>query len=467
MPPERTLRRTTDVPAQQAPRTGVDLSLLAERHAVALRIGYLACILLATLLRLGFDATPQEVLRRLERALVPPLNAKDIVDGARNIALFFGWGATWVLTAPAPTARRDIVRATLFGLLASLSIETLQLFSLSRQASLVDVWTNTVGSLLGAVAMWMVEHRSTSAMRRGTMIGVPGWLPAGALLLTALGLTFAPSSRATIALAWAPSPFERARVIGAAAALDVSWAALLPDVFAWLAVGLSVAVAIGDGSGRLRRVQLLAWLVIAPGMLATAHIGRAMVGLQREGQSLTVQAAALVVGLAIGLVAMPRWRAFVTARSRRALQLALLAAVLGALMSWAPAAWAVPPTGARPLSWTQLVPMYSLWQRQDMSSVFLVLQRAGIGAALGACLAARRRVGRPMPGLWAAVGYAAVLELGQLVIPGRYPDVTDVLITGSAAALVLALVERADRGVRAMQPAWDMALNGRASSGSF
>ena len=436
------------MPAQQAPRVGIDLSILAERHATALRIAYFACIALATLLGLGFDATPSAVLQRLQRALVPTLHFRDVVDGARNVALFFGWGATYVLTAPAPTTRGNVVRATLFGLLASVTVETAQLFSSHRQASLVDVWTNTVGSLLGALMLLIVERRAVSAMRRGTMIGVPGWLPAGAMLLTAFGLAFAPSSRAAHAVSWSASPLERARFVTESSAAVLPWTSLVTDAAVWLTVGLAVAVATGDAAGRIRQRQLLAWCVIAPGLLTIAHLGRAMVGLQREAWAWQVQAAALLCGLTLGLALIPRWRALVTARSRRALHLAALAAVLGLLMSWWPANWVVSSGRGLRLSVAQLVPMLSLFQRDDMSSVFLVLQKAGLGAALGACLAARRRLGRPVPGIIAAVGFAALLEVGQLVVPGRYPDVTDILITAAAASLMLTLVERSDRAVR-------------------
>jgi hypothetical protein len=176
-----------------------------------------------------------------------------------------------------------------------------------------------------------------------------------------------------------------------------------------------------------------------------------MAGLMREESSAMVQAVAVAVGLLLGLLIVPRWRAAITARSTRALHLAMLAAAFGMLMSWSPAGWAA-RGGATALSWRQLVPMMSLFQRQDLSSVFLVLQKAGLGAAVGACLAARSRVGEPRPGLRAAVLYAAVLELGQFLVPGRYPDVTDILITGSAACLVAVLVERADRGARQPTP---------------
>ena len=414
-----------------------------------LRVAYLVCIGIATLLHLGFDGSLANASDRLQRAIDPSLGFKDVVDAARNVALFLGWGATWVLTSDAPTTRRDVIIATLTGMLASVSVESVQLFSAFRTASFVDVATNTAGSLLGALALWLIERRAIGDMRRGTMIGIPGWLPASALLLTAFGLAFAPSSRASMTVAWVSSPLGRARAVSEMAAIDVPWTALATDACAWLIVGIIVAVAIDDRAGRIRWGQLVAWLVLVPGLIVSAHVGRAMAGLMREESSAMVQSVAVAVGLLLGLLVVPRWRAAVTARSRRALHVAMLAAAFGMLMSWSPAGWAA-RSGATAFSWRQLVPMMSLFQRQDLSSVFLVLQKAGLGAAVGACLAARKRVGEPRPGLRAAGLYAAVLELGQFFVPGRYPDVTDILITVSAACLVAVLVERADRG--ASQP---------------
>ena len=448
MTTERVTRRTTDMPAQQVARKGIDLSALARRNATVLRLAYLACIAIATLLHLGIDPSGANALFRLRRALDPPIGFKDIVDGARNIALFLGWGATWVLTSATPSTRRDVAVATLAGLLASVSVETLQLFSQFRMASVADVATNTLGALIGALVLWLMEQRATNDMRRGTLIGIPGWLPASALLMTAFGLAFAPSSRATRIIASDPTPFARAAHVAATAASDVPWMALTTDVAAWLAVGLAVALAISDRTGRIRTSQLIAWLLIVPGLLLTAHFGRSLAGLQREAGSWIVQSVSVATGLVGGLAFASRWRTTVTARSTRAYQLAGLAAVVGILMSWTPAAWARRAEGAARFDWRQLVPMMSLFQRQDLSSVFLVLEKAGLGAAVGACLAARTRAGEPRPGVRAAVLYASILELGQCFVPGRYPDVTDILITVSAACLVAVLVERADKGAR-------------------
>jgi glycopeptide antibiotics resistance protein len=443
---ERDLSRTTDLPAQQTPRTSVDLADVAERYALPLRAGYLLCIGIATLLHLGFDTELVNAGWRLKRALTPHIGFKDIVDGARNIALFLGWGATYVLTSKSPSTRRDVLLATLFGMLASITVETAQMFSQFRMASIADVFTNTLGSLIGAATVWLMERRMSTDVHRGTLIGVPGWLSGSALLMTAFGLTFAPSSRATMVIGWASSPMERARFVAATSAIIVPWTALVTDIVVWAVVGLMLAIAISDRTGRVRWGRMVAWILIIAVVLLLAHGGRALAGLQREANAWPVQTAAVAVGLLGGLMTAARWRARVPARATRALQVAGLAVLVGAVMAWSPATWVVTKANSPAFSWRQLVPMMSLFQRQDLSSVFLVLQKAGIGAAVGACLAARKRVGAPRPGLRAAIAVAALFEIGQLLVPGRYPDITDVMITSAAAGLVAVLVERAHRG---------------------
>lgn len=447
------------MPAQTPQRARIALARITRRYATPLRLAYLACIAIATLLHLDADPSLANAYVRLQRALAPHIGFRDVIDAARNVALFLGWGATCVLTSDAPATRRGVLVATVTGMLASIAVESLQLFSPFRTASIVDVATNTLGSLLGAMTVWLVEARATGDMRRGTMIGVPGWLPAGSLLLMSFGLAFAPSTRASRIVAWAASPLERARVVAGTAAVEVPWAALTTDAVAWLVVGLAVAVAIDDRAGRIRIGQFAAWLMIVPGLLFIAHAGRAMAGLQREAGSAMVQSVAVAFGLVLGLLLVPRWRATVTARSTRALQLGLLTAAVGAMISWSPATWAV-RAGGGGFSWRQLVPMMSLFQRQDLSSVFLVLQKAGLGAAVGACLAARTRVGEPRPGIRIAAAYAAAIELGQFLVPGRFPDMTDAMITLAAACLVAVLVERAAREVTSGDALERPALNG-------
>ena len=463
----RPARLTTDLPAQQAARPGLDLMTLAIRHAVVLRVAYLICIGIATLLRVGFDPTPATVLLRLERAVSPLMNFKDVVDAARNVALFAGWGATWVLTSATPTTRRDIVRATGLGLLASLTVEGMQLFSPAREASVLDVLTNTLGSLLGAGVLWAMERRATADLRGGTMLGIPAWMSAGAMLTTATSLAYAPSSRVAMIIGWGATPADRLSIVQAIPAVTLPWPALITDVSAWLLAGLTVAIAVSDRTGRVRPRQLVGWLIIAPALLVGVHRARAWSGLQREEDTLLVQGLSFAIGLTLALLLVPRWRDRVKARSMRAAQLGIVVALFGALMAWSPASWAALPGSTPGLSWRQLVPMMSLFQRHDLASVFLVLQKAGIGVLVGAALAARKRVGVPWPGLRTAVLYATCLEVGQLLVPGRYPDVTDIMMTSAAAGVVAVLAARSGRDARVVPQLPDGDLNGRALAGKF
>ena len=164
-----------------------------------LRLAYLLCIGIATLLQLGFDPSLPNALSRLQRALDPTLSFRDVVDAARNIALFVGWGATWVLTSRSPdVARRCGPRDALrHGRQRRRRERTI--FSRvphgkhrgrgHEHARLADRRRSRSGS---------PRRRATTDLQRGTLIGIPGWIAGSALLMSAAGLTFAPSSRPTL-----------------------------------------------------------------------------------------------------------------------------------------------------------------------------------------------------------------------------------------------------------------------------
>jgi VanZ family protein len=84
-----------------------------------------------------------DVAARLARALQPHVSASDAIDALRNLALFAGWGVVWMATCgPARTARQ-LLLAILTGAAISLAVEGAQLFSATRNASFIDVLTNT------------------------------------------------------------------------------------------------------------------------------------------------------------------------------------------------------------------------------------------------------------------------------------------------------------------------------------
>jgi glycopeptide antibiotics resistance protein len=125
------------------------------RYRWPARLAYLLVLLFATLQPFYLDTTPANIAERIHRALHPELGGADVVDAARNILLFGGWGIIWALTA-AGSAKRTILRATGTGICISVFVETTQLFSWNRNTSLLDVTTNTIGALGGALAHLML-----------------------------------------------------------------------------------------------------------------------------------------------------------------------------------------------------------------------------------------------------------------------------------------------------------------------
>ena len=116
------------------------------------RVLYAGVLLIATLWPFTFDPAPSEVAARLARALSPTIGGRDAIDGARNLVLFGGWGLVWAVTGRG-NLRRLLRNATFTGFCVSVAVETAQLFSANRNASVLDVVSNTAGAFGGALAL--------------------------------------------------------------------------------------------------------------------------------------------------------------------------------------------------------------------------------------------------------------------------------------------------------------------------
>src|SRR5207244_120126 len=152
-----------------------------KQRLLAARFAYVTIVLLATLTQLDFSPDLAAAGQRLARAFTPSLGWRDAIDALRNLALFAGLGAVWVVTSVSGKVREEIHRATLVAVGLSVTVEGLQVFSPVRTASLVDVTTNTLGALAGAlmVPLLIVEVRRAKGTR--LYVGVPtvhAWLAA-------------------------------------------------------------------------------------------------------------------------------------------------------------------------------------------------------------------------------------------------------------------------------------------------
>src|SRR5437763_14236666 len=162
---------------------------------LAVRLAYVAIILFATMTQLDFSPDLTAAGQRLARAFTPSLGWRDAIDGLRNTVLFAGLGVAWVMSSLSGKVRAEIWRATLVAFGLSVTVEGLQVFSPVRTASIVDVTTNTLGALGGAIAMAVLVTAVVRARGGHFLLGVPTFLPAGEYALATLGEAVTPLFR--------------------------------------------------------------------------------------------------------------------------------------------------------------------------------------------------------------------------------------------------------------------------------
>lgn len=402
---------------------------------VGARFAYVGIILLATLTGLEPDFDRALVAARLANAFDPSVAARDVVDGLRNVALFAGWGVVWLATAPGTRIVRRVGEATFSGMLLSVAVEVTQLLSPVRNASVLDVGTNTIGAFAGAafvvLAAWAI-HQKVGAR---SFVGIPAFVFAGAYLATAVLEAFIPLfGQETLAGA---SGGMGSRLAYALEAFEWHSLAELPLTRILLfapAGALWVATLAEEGVGYRD-----AWRRTALGALALAvaiELLRGGAGQPILAGSALVHASAAALGAWIAARSIPP----LTVRYRgpaRARVLYLAYAVILILWSWRPFAPLLSIEGfAEQLAVGRLIPLTSHAMRMDLFSVADVARQCLILMPVGALLAVwpLRRIG-PLSGFLPGVYVAASLEVGQLFLADRFFDVTDALV-GIAGVLI-------------------------------
>ena len=421
-------------------------SVLTSRRVTAARLAYLVVILIATLADLHFDPAPAEVHFRLARALHPQLALHDLVDGARNVLIFAGLGAVWIATSRSEHPWRSIVAVTLVSLVASTGVESLQLFSAVRESSLLDVTTNTLGGLLGALVT--VAALDIVEARRGkrSYVGIPAIIFALSYGVAVCMESFYPLLRQDLLPNIGGSPF--ARIARGLVAMRASSVGEIPltDVLLFLPAGFLAVTALAEEGLSLRAAGLLAalaGLILFPSLEVVHGVVEQPVVI---GAALT-HVVAIAAGALLAARVLPSFSRRVHGRNRPAL-LAVAYAVTVMFWSWRPFRLQVTAEAmAEQFSAIHLVPLMALSARFDLFTVTDIIAQFLLFLPLGALLAVWpvRREGW-LRGMWPVVYLSVVLEFGKIVVAERFLDVTHVLIQCAGAGIGWALVRRAGFG---------------------
>lgn len=330
-------------------------------------------------------------------------------DVALNLLLYTPLG----LTAFLAVARRHsralaAAAAVLLGAALSTGVEIAQVYVPGRVSSLLDVTTNSLGTVAGVLAAMAYRTRIEALLERHR------WrhAPAAALLLicwaTCQLYPFFPALTQTHLRASLHGLFEPTAVSPA-------------EVWAVAAEWFAAVLAAGAVLGRLRN----RWLAAAPAVLAlrlvTAH--RALTSNEAVG----------------ALVMLPVWLAIPERRTLRAAMWWMASALL--LRELAPFHFS---PHAQPFSWIPFTPTLEA----ERQSAVVILARKAFDYGAMVWLLGQRAVSY-WPGALAVAAVLFVCERIQVYLPGRTPEITDAVL----ALVMAAALWMAQSGVSASPPA--------------
>jgi VanZ family protein len=409
---------------------------------IAARLAYVVVVLLATLANLHASADLGPVHARLVRALTPSVTWRDAVDGLRNVVLFAGLGAVWVVTSLSGRATREIRPATLISFLLGATAEGLQLLSPVRTSSIIDVATNTLGGFAGAVATIGLLATIQHARRDKSYLGIPMLLVAAPYALAAECEALAPLFHSAPLPMMHGGPLSRL-TIALGAATPLYWREIpLVDVPLFGAAGF-LLVALLRERGQSFGAAVPKVVFGAGAIVVASHVMHGAFSLAIRWEAVATDA----VSIALGAWAAWRWLAPITREYRGASRVRLLMvayAVLLVMWGWRP--FVIETNGsviAGQISPLALTPLESLAERVDVFSALHVMQQFLLYLPVGALLAVwpLRRAGR-LANLRAGVWLAAVIELGHIVVAGRTFDVTNFLLAVAGLAVGWIAVRR-------------------------
>ncbi|MGH7503740.1 MAG: VanZ family protein [Longimicrobiales bacterium] len=410
--------------------------------ALAFRVAYMVVIVLATIAEPG-GATDSALAHRLGRALDAEVSGRDVVDGVRNVLLFAGWGAVWVVTSLPGPAKPMLVRATLTGALLSGAVEAGQLLSATRVASVLDLVTNTVGSLAGAFAVALLIVGTRAALGRRSYLGIPAVLFALGYGIATFLEAFSPFFRQERLPGVWGSPGERLHA--AIARFDWSSISSIPwlDLVLFAPAGmLGVAALVETGVPHRRAaIRVVAGAAL---LYVFAELARGVAGYPIVLGALLAHVAGVAAG---GWLAARRLASFSRELRGRARPAAVFISYCVIL-----ALWILRPflpevdltTIADKLTLARFIPLMAYRERMDVFTAADVAIPAFLLMPAGALLAVwPLRAKGWLAGVLPAVYAAILLETGQIFVIGRLFDITDILVASAAAVLGWSVIRRA------------------------
>jgi glycopeptide antibiotics resistance protein len=392
-------------------------------------------IVYATTLPFDFSASDELVASRLQRLWQHPLRGGSWRDVNSNVLFFVPWGFLLAVWRGERGARftSTVILALASACILSAAVETVQLRALHRTASCIDVITNTFGSTVGALVGWPFVRWLWPAVAARLRLFVVRRPLAACALCVVVGLVLAGVAPFQLRLPiWEVKdalrharfiPFGPARTTPDPRFTPWSW---VRELCIWLLVGGLFGLAAREGGAEQTRARISATLSATGLCLAIQALHLLIRGRDLDMTFVLVALAGSVLGAA------QTSRLAVRDACRFIVPALAIWAVAVLLTAWAPLRFVWRDLRVWQTEW--LVPFWTYFFSRSLDDLADVVGQALNFVPLGALLAARSwRTSLPAV---VVIGLAAgaLLEFGQVFVPHRRADITDVLSAGAGAA---------------------------------
>ena len=361
---------------------------------------------------------------------------------------FFGAGLLGVHRRPFPAALAAMIAVAGMALLASIVLEGVQVLLPRRTAAITDVVAQVIGTLTGITLFRSIGSTTTAWLRRArTRAADDPALP----LLQVVSAIFVVTSLAPLDVTLSGSTLARKFRDGGIRLLPFSEAAgsdMLPAIISDLAMAAPIgalALLMVSTESKSRRVAT-AWVA---GMFVISAVELCQVVVRSRVADVT-DVLVGSIGIACGIAAARLLSSFpaMTTRTRWLAARAGLGIALSlyAIANWSPFDFML--SDARVTErWRELlqVPFYTYYVNSELQALTTFVAKAAIVLPIAVfAAAARRELRRGVFAVATALGlFFLAVEIGQIFVPSRFPDISDVILGGSVVAGALVADRRA------------------------
>ena len=432
----------------------------AERNLFRwLFLFYCMFILYGSFIPFRFSDDPEFVRSQFARFFMPPYDHGSrqfsIPDVLSNILLFVPFGFLWVGGEFSLRAGRRLSRAILaggvLGLLSGLAIESGQMFSPGRVASILDASCNGMGSATGAAAGYLLFRAfrgNFGLILLQVLQQRPSLVLLAFLLLAPIADSYYPFD-VTLDVSTVWHNLKNARLIPFAGGLHRFWLDLLVEKI--LLFGAIGYLAMRNLSQDKNPARGLAWAACTA-IAVLIEAGKLFfVGRAPNLDNVLLSS----LGALAGVLLIPPLAATAFARRHASGILATLILCTIAYLELSPFDWIQTfdqiPSRIVAIEW---LPFSSYYSADPEAALFDLAKKMFLLGPLGFLIAAadstggsRKRIARA-----AAAGLLVglILEASQIALQSRTPSLTDVLLFGGAACAGAMISERYRR-IRSLQ----------------